>query len=247
MNRKLLILIVGFAVLLGALAVQFRHAATTTVTLRHEPLKTIFPSSIPGVLACHELELGPTETARAEVEKTLRYDDLLYCEYRLRAAVVTVYVAYWGPGRMPTQLVASHTPDRCWVSAGWTCEEMRHQVALGAARVVDAPGEWRRFAGPDGARLQVQFWQLVGGELYDYGERSNRVPSIWRWWRDAARQALRAPPEQYFIRVTSDRPFEQLAGDPGWLTLERALARIGLGTNTRAVAARVLTKDVVRQ
>lgn len=246
MTRKLTILVVGAAVLLGALVVQFRHAEPIAAANRHELLKTVFPESIPGALVSRDLELGPTETTRAEVEKTLRHDDLLYREYRLRAAAVTVYVAYWGPGRMPTQLVASHTPDRCWVSAGWTCEEMRHQVALAGARVADVPGEWRRFAAPDGTRLQVQFWQLVGSELYDYGERSNRVPSVWRWWRDAARQAFRTPPAQYFVRVTSDQPFEQLAGDPGWRAIEGALARIGLGTNTGTTDARELTKAAVR-
>lgn len=43
-----------------------------------------------------------------------------------------------------------------------------------------------------------------------------------------ARQIFQAPAEQYFIRVTSDRPFEELKGDPGWGELVSALAGLGL-------------------
>ena len=246
MNRKLLTLGIGAAVLIGALSIQFLRTSQKAATpvAPHDRLATIFPTTIGGVVTARDLELGETETARTEVEKTLRYDDLLFREYRLRRGTVTVYIAYWGPGRMPTQLVASHTPDRCWVSAGWTCEEMKHEIALAAAQGAKVPGEWRRFSAPNGTRLQVQFWHLVGGEPYDYGDRSNRVPSVWRWWRDAARQAFRAPPEQYFIRVTSDVPFEQLAGDAGWRAIEEALVRVGLGANVWKTAARELTKGV---
>ncbi|MDD3180448.1 MAG: hypothetical protein PHQ04_08870 [Opitutaceae bacterium] len=34
--------------------------------------------------------------------------------------------------------------------------------------------------------------------------------------------------EQCFIRLTSNRPFEELAGDPGWEELLAALAKLGL-------------------
>jgi hypothetical protein len=172
--------------------------------------------------------LGATEAVRGAVEKTLQYNDVFYREYRSSGGVVTVYVAYWGPGAMPTQLVASHTPDRCWTSSGWTCEAMKHGVPLPNAAPVTMPGEWRIFSTNGGQRLNVQFWHLVGGATYDYGDRFNQVPSIWRWWRDAARQVVSAPPEQYFIRVTSDRPFAELAGNPGWEQLLGGLARLGL-------------------
>jgi hypothetical protein len=68
----------------------------------------------------------------------------------------------------------------------------------------------------------------VGNELYDYGDRLNKVPSVCRWWRDAAKQVFRVSPEQYFIRLTSDRPFEELKGDPGWEELLHALAKLEL-------------------
>lgn len=190
-------------------------------------LAEIFPGTLSGRPA-RELELGSTENVRAAVEKTLRYDDVLFREYRLKDAVISVYVAYWGPGRMPTQLVASHTPDRCWTENGWTCEQSRHQVNAGVTAVTLLPAEWRLFKAPTGQRLNVVFWHLVGREVYDYDEGLNQSPSVWRWWRDVASQAVKTPSEQYFIRVTSDIPFEKLAGDRDWNQLLESLGRLGL-------------------
>ena len=190
-------------------------------------LASMLPEALAGIKS-RALELGTTENVRAAVERTLQYDDVLYREYRVGEATVTVYAAYWGPARMPTQLVASHTPDRCWVSNGWACEQSRHNVTSGITGDSFMPAEWRLFKAPAGPKLHVIFWHLVGDEIYDYGERLNRVPSVWRWWRDAATQIFKAPPEQYFIRVTSDIPFEKLQADPAWRELLRALGHLGL-------------------
>lgn len=190
-------------------------------------LAAALPDALLGVKS-RALELGNTENVRTAVERTLRYDDVLYREYRVGEATVTLYAAYWGPARMPTQLVASHTPDRCWVENGWACEQSRHDVTAGITGEAFLPAEWRLFKAPAGPKLHVVFWHLVGDKVYDYGDRLNRVPSAWRWWRDAASQIFKAPPEQYFIRVTSDIPFEKLQAEPGWHELLGALAKLGL-------------------
>lgn len=220
--------IVAAALLVGAVGLQTwppNRAVKSPGKGAH--LAGIFPAKL-GAVPARDLELGSTENTRVMVERTLRYDDVLYREYRVGEATVTVYAAYWGPARMPTQLVASHTPDRCWVENGWACEQSRHDVTVGITGDSFLPAEWRLFKAPVGPKLHVVFWHLVGDQVYDYGERLNRVPSVWRWWRDAASQIFKAPPEQYFIRVTSDIPFEKLQGDPGWEGLLDALARLGL-------------------
>lgn len=186
----------------------------------------------PSGWASREMPLGETEAVQGAVEKTLKFEDVYFREYRSGMGTLTVYIAYWGPGKMPTQLVASHTPDRCWSSAGWSCEEMKHGVQLAGLR----GGEWRLFRAPNGSPTHVQYWHLVGTEIYDYGERLNQVPSIWRWWRDAAFQAFRAPAEQYFVRLASDRPFDQLAADPGWQELMAALGKLGLAAEPASPA-----------
>lgn len=223
----LLSLIMG-GTLLVAVVLQFWAPGRASASAgKGAHLAVIFPVALSGGPA-RDLELGSTENVRAAVERTLRYDDVLYREYRLNNATVTVYAAYWGPGRMPTQLVASHTPDRCWTENGWVCEQTRHDVSTGVTAAAFMPAEWRVFKAPNGQRLNVMFWHLVGNEVYDYGDRLNRVPSIWRWWRDAARQIFQTPAEQYFFRVTSDVPFEKLQGDRDWNELLRALGKLGL-------------------
>jgi hypothetical protein len=91
------------------------------------------------------------------------------------------------------------------------------------------PAQWRRFTAPNGTTQYVLYWQLVGGEIYDFGKRLNQVPSPWKWWRDAAKQIFRDPPEQYFIRLSSDRPFEELAGDLGFREVVEAVGAVGIG------------------
>jgi len=174
------------------------------------------------------VELGPTEAGSGAVRQVLRFDDVLNCEYTSAAgARFALYVAYWGPGKMPVQLVASHTPDRCWTENGWKCEAIRHAGAPGATGGLATEGEWRVFAPPVGPRVQVAFWHFVGGRSYDYGERFNAIPSIWRWWREAWHQMFRAPPEQYFIRISSETPFEVLEREPGFREIVRRALSLG--------------------
>jgi hypothetical protein len=190
-------------------------------------LARVLPMNLAG-WSGQDAPLGANEAIQGAVQKTLQFDDIYFREFQSPQGVVSLYVAYWGPGKMPTQLVASHTPDRCWVENGWTCEQAKHQISLSGGDIALRPGEWRLFAAPNTQRLNVQFWHLVGDETYDYGERLNRMPSVWRWWRDAARQIFKAPAEQYFIRLTSDRPFSELREDPAFVALVRSLGQLGL-------------------
>jgi hypothetical protein len=47
-------------------------------------------------------------------------------------------------------------------------------------------------------------------------------------WRDTVAYATSGSDAQYFIRVTSNRPFEQIEGDPGWQEVLAALGKLGL-------------------
>lgn len=233
MNR--LFLIFGALVLFGALLV---------VAFWSKDVKPGKPphlaQALPAALRdweSKEVPLGETEAVQGAVEQTLKFDDVFFREYRSAAGVFSVYVAYWRPAKMPVQVVASHTPDRCWSGAGWSCTLMQHNRPLGGAAAALRPGERRIFETGNSARLHVQYWHLVGDALYDYGERFNQVPSVWRWWRDAAQQIFRAPDEQYFIRISADRPFEQLEGDPGWQEVLAALGKLGLAAPPQAPAS----------
>ncbi len=101
-------------------------------------------------------------------------------------------------------------------------------VAEAGIRLNDA--QWRIFEPPGGLgpKEYVLFWHLVGSQLYDYGDRFNATPAPVQWWRDTVKYAFSGSDAQYFIRVTSNRDFGELAGDPAWQRLLTALAELGL-------------------
>jgi len=216
----------GGLVLIAAILIQL----TWQVKVRPgkgRHLQQVLPTTLTG-WSSRSVPLGPTEAEGGAVEQILRFDDVYFREFASPLGTVTVYVAYWNPGKMPVQLVASHTPDRCWVEGGWASAQQRHENRIRSRAENLRPGEWRIFTAPNQQRLHVQFWQLVGRDNYDFWEKTNQVPSAWRWWREASKQIFRSPEEQYFFRLTSVRPFEELAGDPGWEEMLRSLAKLGL-------------------
>lgn len=196
-------------------------------------LGAVLPESLAGWQS-RELEIGSSEMLIKTAERVLRFDDYVYREYRKGDRIVSIYVAYWRPGRAAPREIAMHTPDQCWTANGWACREQRHAIQLGGYAPQLAAGEWRLFSTPAGESTYVQFWHLVGGEVYDHGERLQNASSAWRVWRVSVKQALKGLPEQYFIRLTSNRDFETLAAEPGWTELVAALGRLGLdGEGTR--------------
>lgn len=242
MRRFLLVLAPAALVLLGAVVLQGLNLRNvqdgdSSTPARPVQLDTAVPAALPGWTSKDE-PLGPNEMVRSAVERTLNFDDHVYRVFARGDVRVGVYVAYWGPGRMPLQKVASHTPDRCWSENGWSCADMRFAEVVAVPGVTLRPAQWRIFIPPGApeAREHVLYWHLVGDQLYDYGERFNKRPDIVKWWRDTVDYALSGSDAQYFVRLTSNRPFAEFADDPGWQELIAALGRIGLAGNAAAAA-----------
>ena len=192
-------------------------------------LGVTLPKAVTGWEAADE-PLGPTEFLQTAVERNLNYDDMVNRVYRSGARSFGLYVAYWSPGRMPVQKVASHTPDRCWSESGWTCEAMRIDDRIKVGDQLLLPARWRLFRPPveGGAKQYVLYWHLVGTELYDDGDGFNRRPNPVKWWRDTLHYAMKGSSEQYFIRIMSAQPLEELQGDVGFQEVLGALATLGL-------------------
>jgi len=181
-----------------------------------------------------DIPLGPTEFLASEAEKMLNYDEVLNRDYSRGNDRFGVYVAYWGAGKMPARLVASHTPDRCWTDNGMRCLDMKFRVPMKFGSAALQPAEWRSFEAPTGGSpTYVLYWQLVDGRAYDYGNHFNAIPDPVLWWKDAMQQALLGSREQYFIRLTSSVPFENLWDDPGFDEVLRGLMTLGLAAGQR--------------
>lgn len=215
--------------LLGAFLLQaFRSpAAGTKLASVSGQLGKLVPETLPGWQA-QDLPLGPNELVRNRTTELLQYDDYVYRQYVQGLRQFAVYAAYWSPGKMPTRLVSTHTPDRCWTENGWKCIDQKFGITINHAGFSLRAVQWRIFEPPAGdTKEYVLFWLLVGGKPYDFGQRLNTVPNPMRWWLDVVEEATSGNQEQFFVRVTSHRPFEELAGDPAWEELLRALGRIG--------------------
>lgn len=235
MKTRSKILIFGIAtVALGAAlalqTVQIRDVKRGDVTSPAQPigLGKKVPETLVGWSA-QDQPLGANESLRSAVERTLNYDDYVFRSYRRAGTEFAVYAAYWSVGRMPMEKVASHTPDRCWSENGWRCTKMNYPVTLSTEDGQLKPAYWRIFEPPGGSEPHyVMYWHLVGDELYDYGGGFNQRPGIVKWWSDMLRYAMSGSKEQFFIRLTSNRPFEELRGDAGFEQVLMALAELGL-------------------
>lgn len=225
-------LIIALALLAGSVAFQFfrvrdASAGDQQMARAQDWLKGRLPEQITGWTGRDE-PLGPNEFVQGQVESILNYDDYSYRVYQRGATRLGVYVAYWKKDRMPVSRVASHTPDRCWTDNGWTCEAMRFDEQWQTPNGALLPGQWRIFRAPNGGLEHVIFWHLVGQEVFDFGDRFTHFTHPGKWLRDTITYMTLGSAEQYFIRLTSDRPFEEIRDDPGFQEVLAALAKLGL-------------------
>jgi len=223
---------IGALVLCGSIAFQLLRvrdlSAGDVSTARAVGfLKGKIPETLSGWQAREE-PLGANEVVKGQVEAILNYDDYVFRVFTRGTTHIGVYVAYWKRDRMPVSRVASHTPDRCWTENGWTCESMEFNEVWTTADQNLQPTRRRVFISPTSTRENVAFWHLVNGKAFDFGERFTLFTHPGKWIRDTVSYAALGSEEQYFVRLTSDRPFEEFKGDPGWETLLQALAELGL-------------------
>ena len=221
--------------LAGALAFQFLlKSAGRTEALGGQSsiqLARRLPSVLPG-WRMKEIPLGPNEFLQQQSAEILRCDEFVFREFFRGDATLAVFSTYWGPGKMPARLVALHTPDRCWTENGWVCREQAYDVVTESTSWRLLPAQWRLFNPPQsGQKVYVLFWLINEGKPYNFGRRLNRIPNPFHWWLDVIDDARSGSKEHLFIRLTSDRPFEELQGDPGWEELLEALANLGLMDN----------------
>lgn len=127
-----------------------------------------------------------------------------------RPEQITIYLAYWPAGQAPVSLVASHTPDACWPGSGWKSVALRSaDNDVTPTRRTSAPPESRLFV--SGQRTQyVWFWHLYDGRPIAHREpRSPRALLRIAWEHGFSHNG-----DQLFVRVSSNRPWEELGAEP---------------------------------
>ncbi len=128
-----------------------------------------------------------------------------------RLTQLTVYVAYWPAGQTTVSRVASHTPDACWPGTGWIARPIPD-----VRQLLELPGrslplaEHRVFQNDAGLPQNVWFWHLYDGRSITYLDPYS-VPALLKL---ALRYGFRRQGDQFFIRVSSNKPWTELAAEP---------------------------------
>ena len=141
---------------------------------------------------------------------------------------VTVYAAWWPAGAASVSTVAAHTPEACWPGAGWVsvpATDGRRALPLADGRQA-AEAEQRSFRNRDYPQT-VWFWHLVAGEpLRPFEPRS---------WREQLRlffkNGVRRDQSQAFVRLSSNRDWAELAGEPLIQEVLQGFAELGVPVN----------------
>lgn len=136
---------------------------------------------------------------------------------------LTVYVAYWRPGQATVSLVASHTPDACWPGSGWVAQPAPPHLSLAIAGHALPLAESRFFTNHDFPQ-HVWFWHLYDGRPLLYRDPRSPVQLL----RLALRYGFRHDGDQLFVRVSSNRDWSDLAGEPLLAEIFRGLRPLGL-------------------
>jgi exosortase len=140
------------------------------------------------------------------------------------SAHLTLYLAYWRPGQAPVSLVDAHTPDACWPGTGWESEPVPiEHASLEIDGRTLATAECRLFA-HGGFKTNVWFWHLYGGRPLSFVDPYSAARLIGIEWRYGFGRAE----DQLFVRVSSDRPWGEIASQPALRQFFSNLKPLGL-------------------
>jgi hypothetical protein len=219
--KKALLVFCG-VVLLTAVGLQVVAALRVEPVVARPALKTLLPTAVAGWTIVDEPIAQTAEMQRA-VGELLNFDDALLRSYQRGALRFEVYAAYWKPGKMSERLVAGHTPDVCWVAAGWTPVSRGTPATLDEASAdawLPSGGQYRVFKDTRGAERRVVFWHVAGARRIDYGQG---VPPWWTVFSDLTQRGFGRRSSQYFIRVSANVPWEELSGDAAFREVMRGV------------------------
>jgi len=138
---------------------------------------------------------------------------------------LNVYVAYWAPGQASVSRVASHTPDACWPGSGWAAEAVAdlHEIPAVPGLKITA-GEHRLFRNSNGFPQNVWFWHIYDGRVISYRDPYS-IPALFQI---ALQYGFRRPGDQFFVRLSCNRPWSEVQDDPLVHEILTNLTGIGL-------------------
>ncbi len=222
--KKILISLSGITVVIVAAALLYHYGFYEEEQTKEQPLSELVRKELPGWSSA-DVPLAQSEEMKDTVEGILNFDDVLFRSYSKDGTQFTVYVAYWEPRKMPIRLVQAHTPDICWVRNGWEVLESEYAVTLQVNDVPLKPAEYRLMRNSP-EQQHVYYWHVVGDDVY-----TTKSVGTWSKWdpiKSFFSFGLRQKQEQYFVRVASNRPFDELWNTPGFRVVMSDLAAFSI-------------------
>lgn len=219
MRRFLLIFMALGLIAVWSAGLVFTFLVPKAEPTLDQPLSELLPTHIAGWQS-HGVPLSSTPAGEERVLDVLKLDDYFSREYVRGDTRVMVYVAYWFPQSEPYSAVALHNPDSCWVIAGWDVKqrESARKIQLADCRL--KAHEWGIYQ-KGGNDTYVMFWHLLGGEPNKYIKNmiwtQSGLDSIKRQFYfiyNIFQMGFDLGRDQLFVRISSNKPFEKLEGDP---------------------------------
>jgi hypothetical protein len=230
MLQRRLALAASSLVFAAAIVLTFLGQHGTAAFSSSHPLVALAPAPPVG-WAVSNTPLGPTELASGDAARTLHFDQYFFKTYTKGSTMVRIYVAYWGPGRIDPILVAAHTPDACWTTAGGVILNGTDSEMLPAPpHYRSRAASFRIFQFP-GAREEVVFWYLLGGRPVHLandltGTVGGRL-NLFYQMLNLTKLGI-TPRDQVFVRISTNRTIEEITKSNLWPPLVSALITSGI-------------------
>lgn len=152
------------------------------------------------------MKLGPTEAVEEVVEKTFRANSIYHLDLK---GGMSLFAMHWNENQIRPSMVGMHVPDNCFRAAGLVMlqkEKVYVREALPLA-------EFRIFERNKGD-LYVYYWHFVDQYVVDYD--SYQEGRTFGFFRDNWKSFLGEYSDMFYIRLVSDRPFEERKGDENY-------------------------------
>lgn len=176
--------------------------------------------------------LGETEEVQRASENILAVNEYLSRKYESAGGEFTLYISYWAQGKESIAKASTHMPDNCWVRNGW--KNLKEKKSDGNRFELNGrqlkPFYKREFeiTGKDGSKQnrKVAYWFIVDGKAYDFGSGETSIPSPSKYIKNMIKQSREGIPEQYFVRIDSHAPLDELFADADFQKILEALGNL---------------------
>ncbi len=229
-----IVAIFAFIVALAALGLTFVGVRTSQNLMPPKPeghLARAVPM-VSGKWQGKDTPLGETEEVQRASENILAVTEYLSRKYTSLNGEFTLYISYWAQGKESVAQASTHVPDNCWVRNGWT--NLKDKKVDG--NVIELNGKklkpfYKRefeIKEPSGTiqNRKVVYWYIVNGKPYDFGKGETSIPSPTKYVQNMIKQSREGIPEQYFIRVDSAKPIDQILNDADFKQILNGLGEL---------------------